>query len=187
MAAQEAGVDAHRLCKRVLRALDSVFRLRRGWAAPGARFRFEAERRVRARKNDSAIAVQQLVHRLRGVLRALGDGAVDSRPLRLRQNLLYAPRRDRLHQRLQHLLGDIPAGGQPVQKQQSQPLPADRDLPGIEIRRTPKARLHVLHAPMRHGFASCLDDSSVIFPQTQKSIPVFRVTGLHIPAVCGRL
>ena len=44
----------------------------------------------------------------------------------------------------------------PSQKQQSQSLPADRDLPGIEIRRIPKARLHVLHAPMRHGFASCL-------------------------------
>ena len=32
-----------------------------------------------------------------------------------------------------------------------------------------------------HGYCA------VIFPQTQKSIPVFRVTGLHIPAVCGRL
>ena len=187
MAAQEACIDAHRLGKRILRALDGVFRLRRGRAAPRTCFRFKAERRIRSVEKHSAVAVQQLVRRLRRALRTLGDGTVDSRPLRLRQNLLYAPRRDRLHQRLQHLLGDIPAGGQPVQKQQSQPLPADRDLPGIEIRRIAEARLHVLHVPMRHRFASCVDDSSVIFPQMQKSIPVFRTAGLHIPPVCGRL
>lgn len=74
----------------------------------------------------------------------------------------------------------ISRGGQPVQKQQSQPLPTDRDLPGIEIRCIPKARLHVLHAPMRHGFASCLDDSSVIFPQIAEKYTCFPLSQVCI-------
>jgi len=150
MAAQEARVDAHGLGKGVLRALDRVFRFRRGRAAAGIGLRLEAERRARAGKDDGAVAVQQLV---RGVLRRrdpLGHGAVDPCLLRLGEHRLHAAGLHRLHERTQDLLRDIAAGRQPVEKQHVQLLPAGRDLPLRHIRAAAEQRPQLRRAPVFH-------------------------------------
>lgn len=77
-------VDPDRLGERILRALDGVFALRRGGAAPRPALGLEAERLGQPGKDHHAVPMRQLVRRGLGRVRLLTHRAPDRAALRLR-------------------------------------------------------------------------------------------------------
>ena len=94
--------------------------------------------------------MHELVRRVLYARHPLGHGAVDPAFFCLLQNLLHAAGAHRFHEGLQDLLGNIAAGGQPIQKHDIQPLPACRDLPLGHIRARAKARAQLRDPPVLH-------------------------------------
>lgn len=140
MPPHQTRVRAQRLGKRILRALDRVFRLRRRRAALFPGLHLAAERLPAFRKQNHAETVHQQLRRLLRRLRLFYRRAPDPALQRPCVQDLLARLVRHLRQRAHDLLGNIPARRQSVEKQYRQQLPAAKDLPRLKIRRIFKLR-----------------------------------------------